>query len=98
MRIASLHTYPVKGCHRIDHDVARVEPWGLAGDRRWMMVDADGVGITQRDEPRLTQLRGGARGGGLLPSAPGLPDLAVDEPADGPEQAIRVFSSQAPAP
>jgi hypothetical protein len=29
MRIASLYTYPVKGCHRLDHDEAGVQPWGL---------------------------------------------------------------------
>ena len=45
MHLASLHTYPIKGCRRLDHDAAGVEPWGLAGDRRWMVIDdADGVG------------------------------------------------------
>lgn len=98
MRIASLHTYPVKGCHRIDHDVALVEPWGLAGDRRWMMVDAEGVGITQRDTPILTRLRVRPRPGGLVLSAPGLPVLDVDEPGDGTPGAARVFRGHRPAP
>jgi uncharacterized protein YcbX len=98
MRIASLHTYPVKGCHRIDHDVARVEQWGLAGDRRWAMVDAEGVAVTQRDTPVLTQLRVRPRPGGLLLSAPGLPQISVDEPADGPKQFVRVFRSHLPTP
>jgi MOSC domain-containing protein len=98
MRIASLHTYPVKGCHRIDHDVARVEPWGLAGDRRWAMVDADGVAFTQRDTPLLTQLRVTPRAGGLRLNAPGLPELSVDEPVDGPKEFVRVFRSHLPTP
>jgi uncharacterized protein YcbX len=98
MRVTALSTYPVKGCHRIDHDEARVEPWGLAGDRRWMMIDDDGVGITQREQPCLTQLRVRTRPGGLLLSAPGRPDLDVDEPVDGPPAFVRVFTSQAPAP
>jgi uncharacterized protein YcbX len=98
MRIASLHTYPVKGCHRIDHDVARVEPWGLAGDRRWAMVDADGVAITQRDTPVLTQLRVTPRPGGLVLSAPGRPELSVDEPVDGAKEFVRVFRSHLPTP
>ena len=98
MRIASLHTYPVKGCHRIDHDVAQVEPWGLAGDRRWAMIDADGVAITQRDNPRLTQLRVRTRPGGLELAAPGRPDLSVDEPVDGPKEFVRVFSGHLPVP
>ena len=98
MQVTALFTYPVKGCHRIDHDVARVEPWGLAGDRRWMLIDADGVGITQRGDPRPTQLRVRTRPGGIVLSAPGLPDLDVDEPVGGPELDVRVFKSHAPAP
>jgi uncharacterized protein YcbX len=98
MRITALCSYPVKGCHRIEHDAARVEPWGLAGDRRWMMVDADGVGITQRDTPRLTQLTARPRPGGLRLSAPGRPDLDVAEPVDGPAEFVRVFKSKPAVP
>ncbi|WP_328465983.1 MOSC domain-containing protein [Actinoplanes sp. NBC_00393] len=94
MRITALHSYPVKGCHRLDHDEAVVESWGLAGDRRWMVVDADGVGITQRDTPRLTQLTARPRPGGLQLSAPGQPGLDLDEPADGPKIDVRVFRNK----
>jgi hypothetical protein len=98
MRITALYTYPVKGCHRLEHDAAQVEPWGLAGDRRWMMVDAEGVGITQRDEPRLTRLAARPRPGGLELSAPGLPTLVVEEPADGPKEFVRIFRHKAAVP
>ena len=30
---------------------AVVEPWGLAGDRRWMLIDAEGKVVTQRQQP-----------------------------------------------
>jgi uncharacterized protein YcbX len=92
MRIASLHTYPVKGCHRLDHDEAVTEPWGLAGDRRWMVVDADGVGITQREAPALTGLHAVPRPGGIV-----LNGVDVAEPADAPETIVRVFRSKPPA-
>ena len=98
MRITAVHSYPVKGCHRLDHDEARVEPWGLAGDRRWMIVDPDGVGITQREMPRLSQLTARPRPGGLRLSAPGLPDLDIDEPVDGAAEFARVFKSKTPVP
>lgn len=98
MRITALYSYPVKGCHRIEHRSASVEPWGLAGDRRWLLVDSDGVGITQRDTPRLTQLVVSPRPGGLVLNAPGLPPLEVDEPVDGPEELVRVFRSKGPVP
>jgi uncharacterized protein YcbX len=98
MRITALASYPVKGCHRLEHDAARVEPWGLAGDRRWALVDAEGVAITQREAPRLTQLTVTPRPGGLRLSAPGLPSLSVDEPVDGPEEQVRVFRHKGSLP
>ncbi|MEU4158125.1 MOSC N-terminal beta barrel domain-containing protein [Actinoplanes sp. NPDC026670] len=98
MRIGSLHTYPVKGCHRLDHDEAVVEPWGLAADRRWMIVDADGVGITQRETTVLTQLTARPHPGGLHLSAPGMPDIDVPEPADAPKIQVRIFRAKPPVP
>jgi uncharacterized protein len=98
MRIASLHTYPIKGCRRLDHAAAAVEPWGLAGDRRWMIVDAGGVGITQRIVPALALLTVRPRPGGLTVSAPDRPDLDVAEPVDGPAEQVRVFRSSRPVP
>ncbi|MCY1142787.1 MOSC domain-containing protein [Actinoplanes sp. Pm04-4] len=98
MRITALYTHPVKGCHRVEHATARVEPWGLAGDRRWAMVDAEGIAITQRDTSLLTQLSVTPRAGGLLLQAPGLAPLEVAEPVDGPEEFVRVFRSKPPVP
>jgi uncharacterized protein YcbX len=98
MRIAAIHTYPVKGCHRLDHDEATVEPCGLTGDRRWMAVDADGVGITQREAPGLTRLTARPRPGGLRLSAPGRPAVDLDEPVDGAKIQVRVFRNKPPVP
>jgi hypothetical protein len=62
------------------------------------LVDDNGVGITQRDDPRLTRLRVRPEAGGLTLSAPDRPDLFVPEPVDGPELLVRVFSDQDKAP
>jgi uncharacterized protein YcbX len=84
MRLASIHTYPIKSCHRIDQGDAVVELWGLAGDRRWLVVEPDGTFVTQRAEPALARVRPGHRdGGGLVLRAPGRPDLDVPVPAGG---------------
>ncbi|MFY1690441.1 MOSC domain-containing protein [Plantactinospora sp. WMMB782] len=98
MRLVSLHTYPVKGCYRRDLPAARVEPWGLAGDRRWMIVDDDGIGVTQRQVTGLVAIRPEPRPGGLLLHAAGRPALEVTEPTDGEQVAVRVFSNLAAAP
>ncbi len=56
MQVAGLHIYPLKAARAIDLDQSAVEPMGLAGDRQWMLVGADGVALTQRCTPQLTQL------------------------------------------
>ena len=95
MRIATIHTYPVKGCYRVNVDSAAVEPWGLAGDRRWLVIDPEtGRGITQRDIPALTQVRPEplTEGGGLVLRTPGLADLTVTEPAGADLTQVSVWS------
>lgn len=94
MRLSAIHTYPVKGCHRLDHDDAQVRPWGLAGDRRWMIVDPAGVGVTQREAAGLVALRAVARDGGLTLRATGHADLDVPEPSGGDPVAVRTFRSR----
>ncbi|MFJ6215948.1 MOSC domain-containing protein [Streptomyces sp. NPDC092296] len=84
-RVSALHIYPLKSGRRLSPATARVEPWGLAGDRRWMLVDAEGRFVSQRDLPRLALVRaeplpGGLLPGGLLLDAPGAVPLRVEAP------------------
>ncbi len=78
MRVSELFTYPVKGCRRVPHDEAVVEPWGLAGDRRWLVVDPDGVAITQRDVARLALVRPAWDNGRLTLSYADRAALVID--------------------
>ena len=98
VHVAALHTYPIKGCRRLDHDAAAVEPCGLAGDRRWMVIDPDGIGNTQRSVPQLTQLRAIPADGGLVLTAPGAPTHTITTPVDGPKEYVRVFTSKPAVP
>jgi uncharacterized protein YcbX len=81
MRVVSLHTYPIKGCYRTDHRNFVVEPWGPAGDRRWMIIDAAGVMVTQRQVPGLVRIKPQASGATLRLRADGHPDLVVESEA-----------------
>ena len=55
VRLTSLHIYPVKGLRGTDLGAAEVEPCGLAGDRRWMVVDERGQFLTQRQLPAMAR-------------------------------------------
>jgi len=84
--LASVHIYPLKGCRAVDLDEAVVEPWGLAGDRRWLLVDADGLFITQREHPALARLVVGYGAcAGIAVSSEGYPPLRVAAPGGCPE-------------
>lgn len=39
VELRSLHIHPVKAFRAIGLEEAVVEPWGLAGDRRWALID-----------------------------------------------------------
>jgi uncharacterized protein YcbX len=97
-RLVSIHTYPIKGGHRVDHPAAPVEAAGLAGDRRWMVVDPEGIGITQREATALVRLRPAPGARGLTVRAEGAPDLEIAEPADGERLTVRVFRHKEPVP
>lgn len=54
--LTSIHVYPVKAMRALDLSQSSVEPWGLAGDRRWLVVDPTGRFISQREEPSLARV------------------------------------------
>lgn len=53
MRVVELRVYPVKSLSGRLVPRSDVLPWGLAGDRRWELVDAAGDNITARRLPSL---------------------------------------------
>ncbi|GGX66924.1 MOSC domain-containing protein [Streptomyces hiroshimensis] len=96
--LTAVHFYPVKSLAGCAVREAAVEPWGLSGDRRWMLADADGTVITQRQQPRLALAS--ARplpGGGIRLAAPGADpvDVAVPDPAAaGGTVTVQVFGDK----
>ena len=65
LRVASLHIHPVKSLGGFPVNEAVITPRGFQHDRRWMLVDGDGVFITQRELPRMALLRGSPRPDGF---------------------------------
>ena len=57
LHLAELRIFPVKALRGVACERALVEPWGLAGDRRWMVVDAAGRFLTQREHPAMARIR-----------------------------------------
>ena len=78
--VTSLARYPVKSCRGEQVSVALVEPWGFAGDRRWMVVDGEGAAITARELHQLLLVRPDLVDDGLRLAAPGVAPLTVRTP------------------
>lgn len=93
MRLTSLHRHPLKSGSIEDLDEATVEPWGLVGDRRWMVVDAEGVFLTAREERRLLAVDAALTPTGLRLRAPGRPTLDVPVPDPAAQVPVRIWSS-----
>ena len=80
--LAALHVFPIKSCAPLSPAAATVEACGLAGDRRWMVVDAHGRFLTARKLPRMTLVRAQPHGDGMQVAAPGMPELYLRAQAD----------------
>ena len=57
MLVTSLLIYPVKSMGGVAVDTAVIEPWGIAGDRRWGLIDESGQKITAREVHGLLRFR-----------------------------------------
>ena len=86
MRLTGLHVHPVKSTAVRSVDEAAVLPRGLADDRSWVVVDADGVLVSAREEHGLLAILADTPrtdptvSSALRLRAPGLEDLMLPEP------------------
>lgn len=53
MKLTSIHVYPVKGARGVALASSDVLVTGLRHDRRFMLVDAEGRFMTQREHPKM---------------------------------------------
>ena len=92
-QLTDIWRYPVKSCRGERLAEAVVEPWGLAGDRRWMVVDADGAPVTAREHPQMLLVTPRLGDGQITLSAPGLPDLSYPVPSGRDLVPVSVWAS-----
>jgi uncharacterized protein len=96
--LSGLFVYPLKSAAGIALSRARIDARGIAGDRRWMVVDRSGVFLTQRTQPRLALVRVRIAGDDVVLSAPGMGELALAPPAAGaPRRVVTVWRDTVPA-
>ena len=57
LTLTHIYIYPIKSLGGISLQSARVEERGLQFDRRWMLVDKNGMFLTQREYPQMALLQ-----------------------------------------
>lgn len=91
MELSQIWLYPIKSCAGVALEQAELEPMGLRGDRRWMLVDEEGTFLSQRALPAMATIRPELRDGGLVVRH-GSSSLELRTPgADAGELEVRVW-------
>jgi uncharacterized protein YcbX len=77
MHLAALHIHPVKSLRALSVQSAQVDQAGVAGDRRFMVVDPCGAFLTQRTNPRMALVGAFLEVDSLVLRCAGLLELRV---------------------
>lgn len=97
-QLSAIYRYPLKSARGHALAEARMDRCGIDGDRRWMLVDAQGEFLSQRGEPRLALLGASADTAGGLQLSLAEASLSVARPAaDAPRRTVRIWGDRLPA-
>ncbi len=86
--ISGLYVYPIKSCAGVAVQDAILTETGLEFDRAWMVVDAQGQFLTQREFPRMALIQPQIKHYEMVLRAPGM--LALHVKLDEVEAPVRV--------
>src|SRR5689334_13614616 len=81
VELSGLHIYPVKSLRGVSVREARLENGRLAGDRTWLLVDAGGRFMHQRDYPQMTRVAATLTDRGIVVSTGGMGPLEIERPS-----------------
>jgi hypothetical protein len=101
MVLSAIRIFPVKSLGGVLVDEALVEPWGLAGDRRWLVLTPDGTALTAREEHRMLGITATPDGEAVVLADRSGGTLRVEPPTGGeslPTTLSRVGTVHAASP
>ena len=95
--IAQLWVYPVKSCAGISVLASALTDTGLEWDRAWMVVDAKGKAITQRELPAMALIQTRIRLSDIQLKAPGMLGLHLSMNEVDAPMTVQVWGDTVPA-
>jgi len=95
--LRGLYHYPIKSCRGTPLAEAVVGFRGIVADRHWMVVDATGNFLSQRELPRMALIGPRLSGGAMEVSAPGMRALTVRIGNEGSPAEVTVWDDRCAA-
>ena len=95
--VSGLSIYPVKSCREVKQDSAWVEDFGLKNDRRWMVVDENGVMLTQRKIAEMCLIQPELVENGLVLKTISMDSLYVENPLANKKIIVKVWADRCQA-
>lgn len=89
--LSEINIYPLKSAKGVALQRSNVVATGFEHDRQWLVVNPDGLFLTQREEPRLCLISAQVDGDDLLLSAPDAGSVRVVVAGDAPSIQVRVW-------
>lgn len=94
MKVHALFLYPVKSLAGIPVDRFSLDDFGPVGDRRWMIVGANGQFVTQRLNPELAMIATRFDGPDVIITIPGEGEFRLSAEAGAGTGLARVWRDQ----
>ena len=92
--VSELSIYPVKSCRGVNLNSALVESFGLENDRRWMVVDENGVMLTQRKIAEMCLIQVELTESGLILKKNFMDSLSVITPVVKKKVTVKVWNDE----
>lgn len=95
--VSQLSIYPVKSCRGIQLKSTLYEDFGLKNDRRWMVVDDNGVMLTQRKHSNMCLINVELTGTGIQISTAKMDPVQVTIPTSANTRKVKVWNDECTA-
>jgi uncharacterized protein len=76
-RVSKLFAHPIKSVRGLAFDHLELDEFGPILDRRWMLVDQNGLFVSQRSDPRLALVRVTLEQDSMLVTAQGVAEMRI---------------------
>ncbi|QQD21363.1 MOSC domain-containing protein [Venatoribacter cucullus] len=97
LQISRLFMYPIKSCAGMEVSELTLDAWGAVGDRRFVLADAQGQFLTQRQLPQMQRIQPRWQGDDLQVVCAGHADLLVPAAAGAGECLVQVWKDSVAA-